>query len=132
MNSDYKIITCPYCGYEFPFKGKSNRVRCRNNECKRWFKQKYKRQQKLHTATKVADNLKDDIMQGNILDALHKADINPTNHKEMFKDAIPLILKDDKLKFAFAKACQDRKRSPETIVRKAILFWLKEKGYYET
>lgn len=123
QSEEFKILTCPYCGYNFPFTGKANRVQCHNKDCKRWFKQRYKKED---VATV---DVKDDILKGNILDALEKADINPANHRELFRDAIPLILKKDDLKFAFAKAVQDRKRSPEEMMRKAVRYWLKEKGY---
>ena len=123
-------LECPKCGYKWNFNGKANRVQC--PQCKKFFRLNYKPARNPANKTKPAKQtcqISDDIMQGNILDALEKADINPTNHHEMFKDAIPLILKDDELKFAFAQACQDRKRSPEVIVRKAVRVWLKENRY---
>jgi len=51
-------------------------------------------------------------MSGNIIDALNKADVNPMNHHELIKDYIPLMLKEGKLKFAFAKACSANKINP--------------------
>jgi len=110
-------LKCPKCGYIWQFKGKANRVQCR--KCKKFFTRKYK---------KSAD-IQDDIMKGNILDALQKVDTDPSSHKELFKDAIPLILKDDDLKFAFSQACSELKKSPETIVRRAVKYWLKDKGF---
>lgn len=123
---EWKKITCPHCKKSYKFYGKSNRVECRY--CGKWFQQKYQDDMVIPNKP-VNDDIKDDILQGNILDALEKADINPANHRELFRDAIPLILKKDDLKYAFAKACQDRKRSPEEMMRKAVRYWLKEKGY---
>jgi len=116
-------LECPKCGN----KVNPNAKRPQCGKCRYSFPRKNSAKSQ-PTQPKVSQ-ISDDIMQGSILNALEKADIDPTNHREMFKDAIPLIIKEDKLKFAFAQACQDRKRSPEVIVRKAIKFWLKENKY---
>lgn len=127
-------LECKVCGHKWNYKGNQYRAMCMN--CRR----KHNKITYIKTGlpSKCHQNainchqlpsIKDDIMQGSILSALNKADIDPTNHREMFKDAIPLILRDDKLKFAFAQACQDRKKSPEKVVRNAIEFWLKENEY---
>jgi len=118
-------LECKVCGHVWDYKGKAKRAQC--GKC-RW-NGKVTYIKTTPNTTPTTPDIKDDIMQGNILDALDKADINPTNHRELFKDAIPLILKEDKLKFAFAEACQDRRRSPESVVRNAVRFWLKEKRY---
>ena len=119
-------LICPKCNHKFNSEAKRPQCsQCRYNFPRVKNIQKHPQE----TSKKTSNLISDDIMQGNILDALNKADINPTNHRELFRDAIPLILKEDKLKFAFAEACQDRRRSPEIIIRNAVRFWLKEKGY---
>lgn len=55
-------------------------------------------------------NIEDDVMRGNILDAMNRENLDPNNHKELFKDTIPLILKESDIKFAFARACEKRKK----------------------
>lgn len=121
--ASYVELKCPKCGYVWPFTGKCNNVQCPG--CGKFFKRKYKRRP---NTEKPAD-IRDDIMKGNIMEALHKADMDPSNHKELFKDAIPLILRDDELKFAFSYACEELKKSPETIVRWAVKEWLKDKRF---
>jgi hypothetical protein len=59
-------------------------------------------------------NIEDDVMRGNILDAMNRENLDPNNHKELFKDTIPLILKESDIKFAFARACEKRKKEVET------------------
>ena len=71
-------------------------------------------------------------MRGNIIEALEKADIDPFNNNgKISKDFIPLLLKDDKLKFSFSSYCMDKKKQPLWVVKKAIMEFLKKEKYYE-
>ena len=114
----FKVIVCPLCSYRWPFTGKARKIQCPG--CKKFFDK-----------SEVLDEsrIRDDIMKGNILDALGDAGINPDNNHEMFKDVIPLILRDDDLKFAFSKACSELRRSPERLMRSSVRSWLEENGY---
>ncbi len=122
-------LECPKCGFKWDFEGTGGlrkRVQCR--KCKQFFNLKQP------IPAKKPDNtsqIHDDIMHGNIMDALDKADIDPMNHNELIKDAIPIILKEDKLKYAFAKACSEKKNSPEKMIRVILKNWLMENKYYE-
>ena len=82
--------------------------------------------------TKNTSSISDDIMQGNIIDALNKAEINPFNNNgKISNDFIPLLLKNDELKFAFSKYCEQKKKQPLWVVRYAIIKLLKEEKLYE-
>jgi len=112
-------LECPRCRYNWNFRGRAKRVQC--PKCGKFFKNPALLQESCV--------IRDEIMQGNILDALEKSDVNPSNNKELFKDVIPLILKDEKLKFAFANACLELRKSPEKMIRKAVKYFLEEHGY---
>jgi hypothetical protein len=72
----------------------------------------------------------EELMQGSILEMLKKAKINPMKKDpRLVGEVISIIIGDDKMKYAFTKACADRNRSPKDIANKAIRFWLKENGY---
>jgi len=127
--SNYKEVKCPYCSYTWAFTGKSDRVECRR--CKKWFRLRYQRvpqelQQLGYDNSRTAF---DDMMEGNITEAFDKANIDPMNRKELVKDIIPIILKTDKLKFAFAEACADLNISPEKLLRIIVKKYLLERGY---
>jgi hypothetical protein len=80
----------------------------------------------------TAQSISDDIMHGNILDALEKANINPFNSNgKLSKDFIPLLLKDDELKLAFSKYCELKKKQPLWVVKQAIIKFLTGEGLYE-
>jgi hypothetical protein len=129
MNLTYKTLTCKYCGHTYPFKGKANRVQC--PKCHRFFQQEYKKQKKLQKAEKVADDFKDDIMLGNISEAMDKAKIDPfDNNKTLSSDFIMLLLKDDKLKFAFSYYCLEKKKKPLDVIKKAVIDFLGNEDYY--
>ena len=74
-------------------------------------------------------SISDDIMHGNIFTALNKADLDIMNDKQLQKDLIPIILQRDDIKYAFAKACEEKNRSPSILMRRAVRFWLKSEGY---
>jgi hypothetical protein len=45
------------------------------------------------------------------------------------RDYILFLLEDDEIVLALNKACEDRKRKPETIIKIAVVAWLKKGGY---
>jgi len=118
-------LKCPKCGYGWDFKGRARRVQCL--KCGKFFYNPIFMQKPANNAETC--KIKDDIMHGNILDALNKANIDPINHNELSKDWIPILLEDNKLKFAFAEACEKLQKSPEKVLRMAIKDWLKQKEY---
>jgi len=131
-------LECPKCGHEWNYKGNHWRTKCVNCRKKgiitiiKTGVPRIKGTVGTQKGTpSISPDIQDDIMHGNIMDALNKADVNPFNHKNFLKDAIPLILKEEKLKFAFAKACSEKKNSPEKMIRVILKDWLKEKKYYE-
>lgn len=124
-------LKCPKCDYKWNFRGKAKRVQC--PECKQFFYNPA--WNPANSCTKPAQNLQiqDDIMRGNITEALDKANIDPFNNNgKISKDFIPLLLKNDKLKFAFAEYCNDKKKPPLWVVKKAVKDFLEKEGYYET
>jgi len=130
-------LECPNCGFEWDYTGNNYRVGCRN--CGKWFRTglptPWENKNKNCTSSKkncTSSKISDDIMRGNIIDALEKADVDPWNNNGVLsKDFIPLLLKEDKLKFAFSKYCMEKKKQPTYVVKKAIIYFLKEEKYYE-
>ena len=129
-------LTCPKCGHKWNYKGNKYRAMCMN--CRRkhntvtWIKTGLP-PNATNSPPNATNSISDDIMRGNITEALNKADIDPFNSKgKLSKDFIPLLLKNDKLKFAFAEYCDDNKKQPLWVVKKAIMFFLEQDGYYAT
>ena len=134
-------LTCPKCKYEWEYKGNFWRTNCQ--ACRKkgictiiktglptpWSKEAVRSSKRSNESTA---SISDDIMHGNILDALEKANIDPFNNNgKLSKDFIPLLLKDDELKLAFSKYCEQKKKQPLWVVKKAITLFLKGEGLYE-
>ena len=124
-------LKCPVCGHKWNYKGNAKRIQCWG--CKKMFQAKTLLNSAPNSA--ITENsapnsalIQDDIMKGSILDALDKADVDPLNHKNFLNDAIPLIIKEGELNFAFAKVCSERKNSPEQMIRIIIKKWLTDEG----
>lgn len=133
-------LVCPKCGHKWNYRGNNYRIDCGN--CRKqgiitiiktglptpWEKSN----SNPNNPTVKSNSISDSIMRGNILEALEKADIDPMNNNgKISKDFIPLLLKDEKLKFAFAKYCEAKKKQPLWVVKKAIINFLMEEKYYE-
>ena len=114
-------LVCPNCDNHWKFRGKAKRVQC--PKCKRFFSRNL---QKPAETCNIPAVIEDKIMRGNILEVLESENIDPMNNKELFKDTIPLLLKEPDIKFAFAKACEKRKKSPEKLLRSIVKKWLKQ------
>ena len=123
-------LTCPKCGNN---KINANVKRPQCGKCRYCFpRNKSANNQPTSASKKSAISISDDIMHGNILDALEKANIDPFNNNgKLSKDFIPLLLKDDELKLAFSKYCEQKKKQPLWVVKKAIALFLKVEGLYE-
>src|SRR4030043_1601092 len=127
-------LVCPKCGHKWNYKGNEYRTKC--TKCrvngtitiiKTGLPSKRNGTKMEQRNNKNGTTISDDIMHGNILEALEKADIDPLNNNgKLSKDFIPLLLKDDKLKFAFAKYCEMKKKQPLWVVKQAIIKLLKE------
>jgi len=125
LECDFFKIECPNCSNVWISKAKAKRVQC--SVCGKFFKNPSA--DKSAKVLKSQQIIQDNIMQGDILDAMDRANIDPMNNKKVIKDYIPLLLDDDKLEFALAKACTERKRGAKTIIKKALRMWLKDEGF---
>ena len=130
-------LICPKCDYSWNYKGNRYKTTC--PKCK-WHNRKTvwvytglptpsKMTTTPTTTPTTSQNIQDNILNGNILDALDQVEIDPFNNQKMFKDFIPLLLGDDETRYAFARACDERRRSPRRMVKSIIKSWLKEKGF---
>ena len=128
-------LECPKCNHKWNYRGNLKRARCPNCRKKGIKNQYVKTGLGANNGAKMAQigaNISDDIMRGNILDALDKADIDPLySNGKLSKDFIPLLLRDDELKFAFAKYCDIKKKQPLWVVKYAVEKLLKEEKVYE-
>ena len=136
-------LICPKCNYSWNYKGNHWRATCPN--CKEktkktiWvktgipFTKRYTPNSTHSTpnSTHSTPNLQvqDNILNGNILDALDQTEIDPFNNQRMFKDFIPILLGDDETRYAFARACDEKRKSPRAMVKVIIKSWLKEKEF---
>ncbi len=132
-------LKCPKCGHSWNYKGNNYRIDCSICRSKGIltiiktglpYKPSSKPSTKPSTkpsCKKSTAGISDDIMHGNIIEALEKADIDPLNNNgRISKDFIPLLLKDDKLKYAFSKYCYENKKQPLWVVKQAIIKFLEE------
>lgn len=80
------------------------------------------------------DDMKDTeqlFVAGDIFGALKKMKVDPAKSDKRIGEYISIMLDDDELKYAFAKACEKQKQSPKVMLKKIVTAWLKERGYYE-
>ena len=118
-------LTCPKCGHKFNSEAK--RPQC--SKCKYNFPRIKFGIETSKTSKTSNQTIQDNILNGNILDALDQTKIDPFNDQKMFKDFIPLLLGDNETRYAFARACDERRKSPRVMVKVIIKSWLKEKGF---
>jgi hypothetical protein len=78
---------------------------------------------------KDASTIEEVFVTGDIFGTLEKMGIDPTASDKRVGEYISIMLEDDDLKYAFAKACERQKESPKTMVKKIIKSWLRNKGY---
>lgn len=127
-----KRIVCDRCGHSWFTQSENYRVLC--SACGKHVRTGYPTPWEIKKGKKrpeVLDNkiIQDDIMRGNIFEAMNKADMEILNNKQLSRDIIPIVLQRDDIKFAFAKACEERKKSPVAMVRMMVGNWLKKEGY---
>ena len=65
----------------------------------------------------------DDMMRGSLVDILKQPDDKELQRH--CKDMIPLILKDDLIKYHFANECERSKKLPVVVMREAVEYYLK-------
>lgn len=102
-------VQCPRCKHKWDRKGKNNMVHCPN--CDKKFKLKT-----------------DDFMRGSISKALQEANKDPLRNV-FLRDAVPMLLEEDDIKFSFAQACVKEKKKPEVLMKWIVKDWLMKEGY---
>lgn len=131
MNKPIKL-KCSRCAHEWSYKGNSYRAECKN--CRKlygkgtWIKTGLKKASEASIEASEA-SIQDNILRGNILDAMKQMGKHPLDNAKLTGDYILHILDDDKLVLALNKACEEEKKKPAVLIKKAVKFWLEKEGY---